>query len=139
LRESFGELRSTYGSKLEKKTAEIFSEITNGKYSGVTVSKSFKINVESENNPISREAEYLSSGTFDQVYLSLRLAVTKLLEEKLPLFLDDTLSQYDDNRAKRTAEFLKGVTANSQAIMFTCHKSIEEICKNLSCNIIDLK
>ena len=139
LRESFGELRSTYGSKLEKKTAEIFSAITNGKYSGVTVSKSFKINVESKNNPISREAEYLSSGTFDQVYLSLRLAVTKLLEEKLPLFLDDTLSQYDDNRAKRTAEFLKGATANSQAIMFTCHKSIEEICKNLSCNIIDLK
>ena len=57
----------------------------------------------------------------------------------MPLFLDDTLSQYDDNRAKRTAEFLKGATANSQAIMFTCHKSIEEICKNLSCNIIDLK
>ena len=137
LRDSFSELRSTYGSKLEKKTAEIFSAITNGKYSGVTVSKSFKINVESENNPISREAEYLSSGTFDQVYLSLRLAVAELLEEKLPLFLDDTLSQYDDNRAKLTAEFLKDATENSQAIMFTCHKSIKEICNNLSCNIIE--
>ena len=137
LGESFSELRSTYGSKLEKKTAEIFSAITNGKYSGVTVSKSFKINVEAENNPISREAEYLSSGTFDQVYLSLRLAVAELLEEKLPLFLDDTLSQYDDNRAMRTAKFLKDALENSQAIMFTCHKSVEEICKNLSCHIIE--
>ena len=139
LMDSFSELRGTYGSKLEKKTAEIFSAITDGKYSGVTVSKSFKINVETDNNPISRDAEYLSGGTFDQVYLSLRLAVAELLEENLPLFLDDTLSQYDDNRARRTAEFLKRATENSQAIMFTCHKSVEEICKNLSCNIIDLQ
>ena len=65
--------------------------------------------------------------------------IEELLEEKLPLFLDDTLSQYDDNRAMRTAKFLKDALENSQAIMFTCHKSVEEICDNLSCNIIELE
>ncbi len=135
LQESFSELRSTFGSKLEKKTADIFSAITKGAYSDVTVSKSFKINVSRPENPISREAEYLSSGAYDQLYLSLRLAIIGLLEENMPIFLDDSLTQYDDLRAKRTLEFLKNETESSQAIMFTCHKAIADISKNLNISV----
>lgn len=97
------------------------------------ISKSFGINVADVQNPISREVEYLSSGTFDQAYLSMRLAVASLLGTKLPLFLDDSLTQYDETRAKATIEFLRDYTENSQAIMFTCHKSIFEASKNLGC------
>ncbi len=136
LNESFAELRQNYGSKLEKETAQIFSCITEGKYSDLTVSKSFEINV-SEENSISRQAEYLSNGTFDQAYLSLRLAISKLLTQKesLPIFLDDALAQYDDDRAKITLSYLKDYCENSQGIIFTCHKYIERLCKNLNCNI----
>ncbi len=133
LRESFAELRQSYGSQLEKKATEIFSQLSSGKYSGLTVSKSFGINVEDSQHPISREAEYLSSGTFDQAYLSLRLAVASVLGENLPLFLDDSLTQYDDTRAKNTLKFLKDYSSNGQAIMFTCHKSVFEISKDLGC------
>ena len=134
LKESFAELRQNYGSELEKKSAEIFKELTNNKYSNMTISKSFEINVEETANPISREAEYLSSGTFDQAYLSMRLAVARLIDENIPLFLDDTLTQYDDNRAGKTLEFLKEYSKNSQAVMFTCHKSIYNLAENLNCN-----
>lgn len=138
LKESFAELRQNYGSQLEKKAAEIFSLLTNGKYSDMTVSKSFGINVSEKENPISREAEYLSSGTFDQAYLSVRLAVAELIEENVPLFLDDTLTQYDETRANKTLEFLKNYSKDRQAVMFTCHKTIYNFAENLNCNTVNL-
>lgn len=138
LKESFAELRQNYGSQLEKKAAKIFSLLTNGKYSDMTVSKSFGINVGQKENPISREAEYLSSGTFDQAYLSVRLAVAELIEENVPLFLDDTLTQYDETRANKTLEFLKNYSKDRQAVMFTCHKTICDFAENLNCNTINL-
>lgn len=138
LTESFAELRQSYGSQLEKKAAEIFARLTNGKYSGMTVSKSFSINVSLRENPISREAEYLSNGTFDQAYLSLRLALSSVLGEDLPLFLDDTLTQYDDIRAQATLRFLKDYSKAGQLVMFTCHKSIFNSAQNLDCTVTKL-
>ena len=138
LTESFAELRQSYGSQLEKKAAEIFARLTDGKYSGMTVSKSFSINVSLRENPISREAEYLSNGTFDQAYLSLRLALSSVLGEDLPLFLDDTLTQYDDIRAQATLRFLKDYSKAGQLVMFTCHKSIFDSAQNLDCTVTKL-
>ena len=138
LTESFAELRQSYGSQLEKKAAEIFARLTDGKYSGMTVSKSFSIKVSLRENPISREAEYLSNGTFDQAYLSLRLALSSVLGEDLPLFLDDTLTQYDDIRAQATLRFLKDYSKAGQLVMFTCHKSIFDSAQNLDCTVTKL-
>ena len=132
LLESFAELRQNFGSKLESLSAEIFSKLTAKRYSDMTISRNFRINVEESIAPISRDSDYLSSGTVDQAYLSLRLAVSKLLSEKqtLPLFLDDSLAQYDDFRAKTTIEFLKEYSTNGQIIMFTCHKSLCDFSEN---------
>ncbi len=139
LNESFAELRQNYGSKLEKTAGEIFKGLTLGKYSGLTVSKAFAINV-LQDNLLSKEAEYLSSGTFDQAYLSFRLAVARLISEKqaLPIFLDDSLAQYDDNRAKATLEFLKTYCQSSQGLLFTCHNYVKTLTENMECNIIVL-
>ena len=137
LSDSFAELRQNYGSQLEKESAKIFALLTNNKYANMTISKSFGINVSENINPISRESDYLSSGTVDQAYLSLRLAISKLIAEdkSLPLFLDDTLTQYDDNRAKRALEFLNDYSKNGQTIMFTCHKSISDYSETLGCTV----
>ncbi len=134
LAESFAELRKNYGSKLEKLSSEYFTALTEGKYSNITVSKSFSLNIEQPNS-LSREAEYLSNGAFDQAYLSVRLAVAELISPKegLPLFLDDALAQYDDKRAKIALKLLRDYTKDSQAIMFTCHKSIFDLSKELNC------
>jgi len=137
LGESFAILRQNFGSELESEAAKIFSKLTENKYDRMTISKSFGINVEESGMPLSRESDYLSSGTIDQAYLSLRLAISKLIskDSPLPLFLDDALAQYDDQRAKNAIDFLNEYAKDGQIIMFTCHNSICDACKDLNAEI----
>ncbi len=141
LTDSFSEARRSYGSVLEKKAGEIFSKLTGGKYESMNISKSFDINVAEASKFGSREIGYLSSGTADQAYLSLRLALSELISEneKLPLLLDDALAQYDDGRMKTALEFLSEYAEKSQIIIFTCHNAISETAQNTGANKISLK
>ncbi|MBR4073092.1 MAG: AAA family ATPase [Clostridia bacterium] len=140
LETSFIEVRRSYGSALEKKALNIFSRLTNGKYANVNISKSLEIAVEEADNFGTREIDYLSNGTVDQAYLSLRLALSELItdKEKLPVLLDDVLTQYDDKRAETAIEFLKEYSKNSQIVMFTCHKSLCNIAENYGIKSINI-
>lgn len=127
LEDSFAEMRRGYGSALEKRTLEIFSNLTGGRYNNINISKSLEIEAETSGEFGTRSIEYLSKGTIDQAYISLRLALSELItddKEKLPFFLDDAFSQYDDKRAQTAIRFLKEYSNDSQAILFTCHNSI---------------
>lgn len=142
LSESFAEVRRNYGSALNSKTAEIFKGITGGRYKSVSVSKSFDIAVEEADSFGSHEIGYLSSGTADQAYLSLRLALSEFISDAngtLPIMLDDSLAQFDDNRQKTAIQFLKDYSDKSQIIMFTCHKSVTDIAKIAGGKMVDLK
>ena len=87
-----------------------------------------------------KELAFLSSGTIDQAYLSLRLALSELMfenSEKLPVLLDDALAQYDDLRTKTALKYLKKHSENGQIIMFTCHRFVKDaadgtgaVCRN---------
>lgn len=126
LQDAFAKVREGFGSALAKRTEEIFSSITNGKYKSVNVSKSFDISVEESDVFGTNSWQSLSDGTIDQAYFALRLTVSEFLSkdsEKLPLILDDPFDRYDDNRAEKAMEFLKAYSKDSQAILFTCHKS----------------
>lgn len=126
------ELGSTFGPLVNDKTAEIFSRLTNGKYRNVRVTKKFELSMQEEGGVISRESRFLSNGTVDQAYLSLRLAVAELLEKegiRLPVFLDDVFMQYDDSRLRQGLRFLAGYAAGEekrQVILFTCHKAMAD-------------
>ena len=137
LESSFIEVRRSFGSALEKKALEIFSRLTDGKYANVNISKSMDITVEETDNFGTREVEYLSNGTVDQAYLSLRLALSELISENenLPVLLDDVFCQYDDKRTKTAMEFLKEYSSASQALLFTCHNSICDISEKLGIDI----
>ncbi len=127
LKDSFAELRRGYGSALEQKAGEIFSGITGGKYESMQISKSFDITVEKSGVFGGKESAFLSAGTFDQAYLSFRLALSDLIfenTESLPILLDDALTQYDDKRAETALKYLKEYSKNGQIIMFTCHRAI---------------
>ncbi len=132
LAESFSEVHSSYGLVLENKASEIFARLTGDKYSSMTISKSFDITVRETQVFGSREIDFLSSGTADQSYLSLRLAIAELIckdAEDLPIFLDDSLAQYDDVRMQKAIEFLSEYAKAHQIVMFTCHNSIADIAK----------
>ena len=141
LSESFSEVHSSYGAVLEKEAAQIFSKLTNGKYESMSVSKGFDISVREKEVFGTREVGFLSSGTVDQSYLSLRLALAKLIcdsNEKLPIFLDDSLAQYDDSRTENAIAFLKEYAESEQVIMFTCHRSISDLAEKTGANIYNL-
>ena len=137
LEESFAEVRRGYGSVLEQRTKEIFADITNGRYRAVGVSKDLALSAERSDVFGNYSADYFSAGTGDQLYFSLRLALSELMSdaEPLPVFLDDVFGQYDDRRAARAMAFLNGYAARSQVLLFTCHQSICTAAKELGCEI----
>ena len=141
LLESFAELRRSYGSVLEKKAGEIFALLTSEKYSNMSISKSLDINVTKSDVFGEKEVDYLSSGTADQAYLSLRLALSSLLCEKgeaLPILLDDALTQYDDTRLKLALDFLSDYAKIHQILLFTCHSDVGKKAEASGAQIINL-
>jgi DNA repair protein SbcC/Rad50 len=129
MEEASDEMRQSFGPELNKKTAGIFKSLTNGKYGNILVTKDYDISIQSGIHY--REWKYLSNGTVDQAYLALRLAITELISDKnaaLPLFLDDVLIQYDDERMaaalKFISDYVKEKGKEFQVLLFTCHQHI---------------
>ena len=141
LEESFSDIRKGYGTALEEKTLNNFSRLTNGKYGNIGISKSLDITVEDKNIFGMREVEYLSTGTVDQAVLSLRLAICELIGKngKTPVMLDDALSNYDDKRTLEALKFLKEFSSDNQVLLFTCHKSIVDMAKEIGITTKNLR
>ena len=73
--------------------------------------------------------EPVSTGTREQLYLSLRLAVVDHLdreEDRLPLFLDETFVNWDRERRERGLELLREVSRERQVFVFTCHEELAD-------------
>ncbi len=124
LLEAEDEMRRSFAPALKARASEILSCITNGKYTGLSTDKAYEIEVKSEDTAGYRKWQYLSRGTCAQSYLALRIAVCEMLSdnEAIPLFLDDVLADYDDERAAMAAEFLESYAReNRQILFFTCH------------------
>ncbi len=141
LDEAFRDLRKNYSEVLDQRTAEIFTKLSNNKYLSVSVSKGLDASVTTEDAFGTKEADYLSRGTEDQLYLALRLAIAELItneSEKLPIFADDPLSQYDDNRTNKALTFLKDYSKDKQLIMFTCHSFIKEAAEESDIKVIKM-
>ena len=69
----------------------------------------------------------LSQGTLEQVYLALRLAIIDHLDadgERLPLFMDEALVNWDASRRDRAFELLERVAERRQVFLFTCHPAM---------------
>lgn len=67
----------------------------------------------------------LSSGTRDQLYLALRLAVCETLTgaKEAPLILDDPFLTSDDARTERGIALLRELGRKRQVILLTCRKT----------------
>ncbi len=137
--EAFSDIRKNFSGVLENTALQIFSSLTNGKYGGITVSKSFDISVSRSADFGSHPIDYLSKGAKGQAYFALRLALSRLLNENkqpLPIILDDIFAQFDDDRANNGFKFLNDYAKENQVIFFTCHK--ENLNKSSSANVVNL-
>jgi DNA repair exonuclease SbcCD ATPase subunit len=117
-------LQTRFSPALGRRTAEIFSRLTGGRYTGVVLDRSFHFSAEPAGDPVYRDAGYLSAGAADQLYLAARLAICELVlpkEQEIPLILDDALANFDDARARAALDFLKEEARERQVLLFTCH------------------
>ena len=74
----------------------------------------------------------MSDGTRDQLFLALRLASLEQQNqaaEPLPLFVDDILINFDDQRAKATLEVLGELALRTQVLFFTHHERLVELAR----------
>ncbi len=78
-----------------------------------------------QSNGTEKDPGQLSTGTREQLYLSIRLAYIRHYcrnAEPLPIVMDDVLVNFDDTRARNTLEVLREFSADLQIIFLTCHE-----------------
>lgn len=123
MEEAGNEIRQTFAPELNSKTEKIFSHLTGGKYSEAVISREFEISSAAEGGPSLHEWQYLSTGTYEQAYFSLRLALSDMMAgNRVPVCLDDVFAHYDEERARKGFMFLNEYSRINQVIFFTCHR-----------------
>jgi DNA repair exonuclease SbcCD ATPase subunit len=124
LRGASAELQTRFSPLLSDTAGKICSRLTGGRYERLTFDKALDAYAKSADESVSRNILSLSTGTADQIYLALRLAVCELIlpeSEPCPLILDDALSNFDDKRAALALDVLLGLSQHRQILLFTCH------------------
>lgn len=125
LREADNEIQSRFSPELGRVAAEYMALVTGGKYKDVLLNRDFTAKTRADGDSVAREAEYLSAGTMDLLYLAVRLAVCKLAlpeGESCPLVIDDALVNFDNERFGQAMELLKQIAKERQVIFFSCRE-----------------
>jgi len=126
------------------RASEFFNQITDGRYVGILFDAADgKLRV--KNNAGEQiESSKLSSGTFDQLYLAIRLSLAeKILGEKGFFILDDPFIRSDPARLRNQLRILKNLAAKGwQFIYFSAKGEVRELFEveigRRSANLIDL-
>lgn len=142
LNQCFKELQKNFGPKLNKIVGKIYSKLTDGKYEEVKVSDNYDLLVRDNKENSLVEVNYLSNGAFDQAYFALRLALIEMIfgEKKVPIILDDTFIQYDDERTIRALKILQEYSKNKQIILLTCQSREKDYFERMeNANIITME
>ena len=110
---------------LSARTAELFSHLTGARYSAILLDKELRASARLSDSPLPREAAFLSTGTADQLYLAVRLALCELAlsaNKACPIILDDALVSFDDGRCEKALSLLNTLSKERQILLFTCHR-----------------
>ena len=119
------ELQSRFSPQLAQKAADYMDYLTDGRYDELVLARDLSAKARGADDPTPRDTAYLSAGTADLLYLSVRLALCELTcpaDDPCPLVLDDTLVNFDDARAKRARALFGEIAQHRQVILFTCHE-----------------
>lgn len=119
------ELQSRFSPQLAQKAADYTDYLTDGRYDELVLARDLSAKARSADDPTPRDTAYLSAGTADLLYLSVRLALCELTcpaDDPCPLVLDDTLVNFDDARAERARALFREIAQHRQVILFTCHE-----------------
>ena len=132
LESAYQKMKSSVTPKFTQDLSKNVSMITGGKYNRVIIDEDEGIFVELPNGEF-KNANRLSIGTIQQLYLAFRLSVIESLSDQtLPIILDETFAFYDDKRLEETLVNLQEYySKNHQIILFTCTDREERILNKL--------
>lgn len=122
LEEAALELQRQFAPRISKRAADIFRELTGGRYDRLTLDQELSLHAGAEGEDTLLPWLWRSNGTIDQLYLALRLAVAEELTPDAPLILDDALIQFDDDRMTKAMQILSQTAIHRQVILFSCQK-----------------
>ena len=131
LREADRRFREEHQPDLVRRASSYLSHLTGGRYERLIIDETdgdhlFHLVGPTLPAPVPL-APPVSTGTLEQAYLSLRLAIVDHLDqggEKLPLFVDEIFVNWDGNRRARGLEVLAGIASTRQVFVFTCHPEV---------------
>lgn len=124
LTEAARNMGSESAGRFHARTSEIFRSVTQEAYQELKISRELDIAVWDGERWIS--ADRLSRGTLEQIYFAVRMAASELLlEEPLPVILDETFAFYDDKRLESALKWLS--RQQRQVIIFSCQKREENM------------
>jgi uncharacterized protein YhaN len=133
VREADRRFREEHQPDLIRRASSYLEHLTGGRYDRLLVDEQgdgdlFQLMGPGLPAPIPL-APPISTGTLEQAYLSLRLAIVDHLdqgEERLPLFIDEAFVNWDDERRDRGLEVLANLSASRQVFTFTCHPEMAD-------------
>lgn len=116
------QLRERFSPALNREAGEIFSALTGGRWSQLSLARDFEAWASREGDTLPRAAAALSAGTVQQLYLAVRLAICRLTLPDAPVFLDDALALFDDGRMEQTMAVLQKMGQERQILLFSCQE-----------------
>ena len=140
LEKAYEKMKNNVTPRFTQNLSNIANTISNGKYKKVVFNQEKGLIVELENGDYI-SANRLSTGTIDELYLSLRLSMLdEISEEKMPIILDEAFAYFDDERLKNCLLFLEKQSNEHQIIILTCSNREKQILDslNIQYNLVEL-
>lgn len=140
LESAYLEMKESITPRFTENLSKSINKITGGRYKTVKINEENDLALEAENGAYVN-ANILSQGTIDELYLSLRISsINELTKETMPIILDETFAYFDEKRLENVLKFFKDNYQDRQIIVLTCTdreiRALERI--NISYNKIIL-
>jgi DNA repair exonuclease SbcCD ATPase subunit len=131
------QIREEIIPKMNRKMSEYLKMITAGNHDNLSTGSTMDLNT--EHNKTIRSVYNFSDGTLRQMYLAFRLAAAKVFSSECvtPVFMDETLVYYDEERKRSTFDFLYELSRHNQ-IMFFATDMEESLLEGKDITVIQL-
>ena len=135
-------VRSGILPKITKNASEMMRSISRGKYGSLSVSPKFDMFYDA-GDAGTKEVDFMSSGTGDAAYLSLRLALIKALFDSEtgdtpPVVFDESFSRLDEERLDAALSMLSSDSFGLQTLLCTCRRQESAAAERYRANRIEL-
>ncbi|MBQ7599427.1 MAG: AAA family ATPase [Clostridia bacterium] len=123
--------------KISASASKIISAATE-KYSTMSLDSGFKCGIGTSDNTVA--SDFLSHGTSDLAYISLRLALAdEVFSKENPVVIfDESFAHIDGERIRNIMRMLSVKGAEFQFLIFTCRDEERQAAMDLDCNLISL-